>query len=788
MRLLRRNPLFTLAAVLTLGVGIALNSAVFSILNVILFHPLPYRDARRIVALRQKNPSRGLTQQLASVPDYFDWKRENQVFESLAAWNFLYFNLTGADQPERVEGLQVTAGFFPVLGVTAALGRTFLPEEEQPGRSRVVLLSDSLWRRRFGADPSVPGRTIMVEGQTYTIAGVLPRDFRLFRVLNRDLDLYVPLVLDPAGASRADHRLFVYARLKPGVAIQQAQAAMDALPSPDNSGWLVEVVELQHQWTAEIRPILLMVQAAVGFVLLIACANVTSLLLARAAGRQKEMAIRTALGASRLRLVRQLLAESSVLGLLSGAAGTVLALGLIRLLNALPYSAVNREEPFRLDAPVLAFNLAIALLTGIAAGLAPALQCSVQHLKPDILRGRRVSSLLVSLEAALAVILLAGAGLLVRSSLAATGMDRGLDSRNLLTVQLWLPPARYSTGAQVAQFWRQAVEKVAALPGVESATAVNFLPLSTLWTSVGIHLDGAPAPRPGEEPQVHYWVVGPDYFHTAGIPLLAGRAFTEQDNDEQHGVAIVSASMARRFWPGESPLGKRIQPAFPNSNSYWLPRSQNQWLTVVGVARDVRLDGIVPTPLPQLYLPYAQNPSSILHLVVRTAADPMRWSPSVRRAVLSIDKDQPVFDVKTLEDVLAYSFTRAATLTRVLAAFAALAVLLAGLGIYGVVAYFVSQTTREVGIRMALGARPAQVAGLIVRQAMRAALAGVSIGLAGALAGARVLQGLLVGVAGTDAATLGAIAVFFLAVALAAAYVPARRAARVNPLTCLRHD
>ena len=772
---------------LTLGVGVAANSAVFSVLNVLLFHKLPYADAERIVALWQQNRSRGLSRQLVSVPDYFDWKRDNRVFESIAAWNFQYFNLTGADQPERVEGLQVTAGFFPILGVTAALGRAFLPEEEQPGGGRVVLLSDSLWRRRFGADPSLPGRTILVEGQPYLVAGVLPRDFRLFRVLNRDLDVYVPHVLDPAGESRADHRLFVYARLKPSISIAQAQAAMDSIHSPD-PGWSSDVVELRQQWTIGIRPILLMVQAAVGFVLLIACANVTSLLLACAAGRQKEMAIRTALGASRRRLVRQLLGESSALGLLSGAVGTILAFGLIRILNGLPYIVVNRVEPFRLDARVLALSLAAALLSGILAGLAPALQCSVQNLKPDVVRGRRTSSLLVALEAALAVVLLSAAGLAMRGSLAAATMNRGLDTHNLLTAQLWLPPARYTTGARIAEFWRQAVEKVAVLPGVESASAVNFPPLSVLSTSVGVRFDGMPGPRPGEEPQVNYWIAGPDYLRTAGIPLLSGRAFTAADDDEAHGVAIVSAAMARRFWPDQSPLGKRIQPAFPNSNSYWLPRSQNRWLTVVGVARDVRLDGIVSTPLPQMYLPYAQNPSSIMHLVVRTAADPMNWSSGVRLVVESLDRDQPVFDVKTLDAVLAESFTRAYTLARILISFAGVAILLAGFGIYGVVAYFVSQRTREVGIRMALGARPSEVAGLMVWQGMRAVLAGVAVGIAGALAGGRVLEGMLVGVARANAPTLAAIAGFFIALALAAAYLSARRAARVNPLHCLRHE
>jgi putative ABC transport system permease protein len=794
-RLLRRDPGFTLTVILTLGLAIAVNSAVFSVLNAILLRGLPYTDARRIVALWQTNPARGLSQQLVSVPDYFDWKENSRVFEAMAAWNFQYFNLTGSDEPERIEGLKVTAGFFPILGVNAAVGRTFLPEDERPGSDRVAILSHSLWQRRFGGDPGVVGRTVLVEGQPYVVVGVLPGHFRLFRVLNRDLDLYVPYALDRASASRADHLLFVYARLKAGTSIGQAQAALATITDgvarqyPDTSkGWAAEAIDLQSQWTRQIRPILLISQVAVGFVLLIACANITSLMLARTVGREREMAIRVALGAGRLRLGRQLLAESGVLGGLSGAVGTAMAWLLVESLNQLPYTAVNRVEPFRLDASVLAFSLGIAALSGIAVGLAPAIQLSLRNLKPDMLRGRRLSRLLIFAEVALAVVLLAGAGLLARSSLEVSGMRRGLDLHNVLTAQVWLPPARYANAGQIARFWRQAVERTAALPGVQSATAVNFPPLSALWTSVGIHLDGATVPRPGEEPQVQYWIAGPNYFLTAGIPLLEGRPFAEQDDYAAHGVLVVSAAMARRFWPGRSAVGKRIRPVFPESQAYWLPKPASGWLTVVGVAGDVRLDGVVQTPLPQIYLPYGQNPSSILHLMVRTSADPLRWAPSVRREIQMLDKDQPVFDVKSLEDVLGSSVTRASVVTRMLGVFAALAMGLAGLGIYGVVANFVSKRTREIGVRMALGAGPPQVIRLVVRQEMRGVVAGVAAGICGALAGAGALKSLLVGVTTTDLPTFVAVTAVFLTVALAAAYVPARRAARMDPMAALREE
>jgi putative ABC transport system permease protein len=430
----------------------------------------------------------------------------------------------------------------------------------------------------------------------------------------------------------------------------------------------------------------------------------------------------------------------------------------------------------------------IAALTGIAVGLAPALQVSLRNLKPDVLRGRRLSSLLVFSEVALAVVLMAGAGLLAESSLSVARMRRGLDLHNVLTAQVWLPPARYANAGQIARFWRQAVERTASLPGVMSATAVNFPPLSALWTSVGIHLDGVPVPRPGEEPQVQYWIAGPNYFQTAGIPLFEGRPFAGQDDDEAHGVAVVSAVMARRFWPGQSALGKRIRPVFPESRAYWLPKSNSGWLTVVGVVGDVRLDGVVQTPLPQIYLPYGQNPSSILHLMARTSSDPLRWAPAVRREIQLLDKDQPDFDVKSLEDVLGESVTRASVITRVLGVLAALAMVLAGLGIYGVVAYFVSQRTREIGVRMALGAGPPQVVRLIIRQELRAVAAGVASGICGALAGAGVLKSLLVGVTTTNLPTFVGIPAVFLIVSLTAAYVPARRAARLAPMAALREE
>jgi putative ABC transport system permease protein len=668
-------------------------------------------------------------------------------------------------------------------------------EDEQPGRARVAVLSDGLWKRRFGADPTILGRTIAIEGEPYAVVGILPSDFRLFRVLNRDLDLYVPYTLDPSRSTRADHLLFVYARLRPGVSLGRAHAEMQATAAnlarqyPEtNAGWTVGVQELQRQWTGQIRSTLLMVQFAAGLVLLITCTNLASLLLARSLGRQNEMAVRAALGAGRSRLFRQLLAESIALGALSAVAGIAAGLAFIQLANRLPYTLVNRVEDFRLDVRVLLFGLALAGLTGLSVGIAAAIQGSARDLKPNAVRGRRMGSALIFSQVALTAVLLFAAGLLLRSSMLVSRMHRGLEPSHVLSAQIWLPPARYRDSTRISQFWRDAVERVAALPGALSASAVSFPPLSPLSTSVGLEVGGSPAPRRGEEPVAQYWVIGPRYFETTSIPVLDGRPFNEQDTRDSPGVVIVSASMARRFWHSQSAVGKRIRPLFPTSTHYWLPKTQNSWLTVVGVAGDVRLDGIVQTPLPQMYLSYTQNPTSILHLLVRTPGDPMRLAGAVRHEIAELDRDQPVFDMKSLDDVLAESTTRAGALTRLLAAFGAGAILLAIMGIYGVTACWTSRRTREIGIRMALGARPLQVVRLVTGQGVPAALAGTVAGLAGGLLAARLLRTFLVGVSTTDLLTFaGAPAILMLA-AVAAAYVPARRAVRIEPMAALKHD
>jgi len=793
-RLLRCNPGLTAIAVLILALGVGFNCAIFDLLNTVLLHTPPYPHAEQIVELRQKNPARGLSQQLVSIPEYIDWHHGNHVFESMAAWNFQYFNLTGADAPERVEGLTVTEDFFSVMGIHPALGRSFVVEDQWPDRRRVVMLSDGLWKRRFGGDPAVVGRTVPIEGEPYVVVGVLPQDFRLFRVLDRELDLYVPHKLDAARSSRADRLLFVYGRLKPGISIAQAQADMDAQAAataaqyPDtNTGWGVEVNQLQRQWTRQIRPTLLMLQAAAGIVLLIMCANLASLLFARSLARQHEMAIRVALGASRRRLTAQLLTESMALAVLSGAAGTATTLILVGLANRIPYSAINRVETFRPDARVLGFGVLLAAIAAVAVGGVSALAASARHLRPDALRKRRLGDSLVFCQVALTVVLMCGAGLLVRSTLLVNSMDRGLDSHNVLSAQVWLPPARYRDALQLTRFWRDAVGRVSALPEVRSATAVNFPPLSTLSVGVGIQVEGVDAGRRGEEPVAQYWVIGPRYFETCRIPLLRGRVFDNRDNHESQGVVVISAAMGRRFWPDQTALGKRLRPLFPATAHYWLPRSQDRWLTVIGVVGDVHLDGIAP-PLPQMYLPYTQSPTAILHLLVRTEGDPSRLSEAIRREVAALDRDQPIFDVKSLQEVMDDSTTRSGVLTELLSGFAVIAVVLALLGIYGITACWTSRRSREIGIRIALGARPVQVIQLVTGQGLRPVIAGIVAGLVGAGAATRVLRSLLVGVTVTDSLTFAMVAIALLLAAAAATYVPARQAARIAPMEALRHE
>ena len=803
-RLLWRAPGVTTAVVLVLALGIGANSAIFSVVNSLLLRPLPFRDPNSLVQVMNFERSSGQDRPVVSAQMYLDWKSQTAAFSDLAAFSFLYFNLTGDGQAERLQGLRVSASYFSLLGVTPALGRDFAPEDEQTLRPRVIILSHGLWRRRYGGDPTVVGRKILVEGEPYTVVGVLPPDFRFFRVLNRELDVWVPYPIHGTADDRLDPVLFVYGRLKPGAALAQAQAEMDGVAAREekeypqtNTGLGARVRLMQQSWTRMIRPLLFLMQAAVGFVLLLACGNIANLLLARGAMRVKEMAVRAAMGASRLRLLRQGLVETLVQTLLGGLAGLLVGLLLIHALNRwVPYNAVNRWYDFQLDARVFLYSLGLALLAGLVAGLAPALEACMldpgETLKEATRsaagsrRGRRFRQTLVVVEMALSVLLLTGAALMLRSSWGMYNMDRGLSTHNLLKGQLWLPKARYPRPPQAAQFYDQLVARLATLPGVESASAVNFVPLDVQSTVVPIEVEGQALPPPGQQNQVRYYVVTPEYFRTVSLPLKRGRGFDAHDNDEKNGVVVVSQRFAERYWGSSDPLGKRLRTIFPPGNSYWQAESSNAWLKVVGVVGDIRYDGLWNPGLPQMYLPMLQNPSSIMNVMLRTAGPPLALTEAVRSQVHALDPEQPVFDVKTMDDVLTNSFSRPNLMAGLLLVFAALALVLAAVGVYGVLSYSVAQRTQEIGVRLAFGAQPSELVRLVLRQGMGLVLLGVVLGLAGAWASVRLLADWLYGIEPRDPATFAAAAAFLVLVALAACYLPARRASRLDPMAALR--
>lgn len=800
-RMLRKNPGFAAVVILTLALGIGANTAIFSVINTVLLKPLPFKDPARLVFIWETDLKNRATKSPISSADFVDWKDQTRVFEQVAAWRFLYANLSGIDEPERVQGLTVSASFLPLLGAPIQLGRTFLPEEEQAEHNKVVVLSNALWHRRFGGVPGIVGQKIDIDGESYTVVGVLAPSFQNFPVLNRPLDIYIPLTFDRSRLNRQDHDTFIYARLKPGVTLDQAQSEMDVLYHrlaleywQTNSSRGARVMSIRESFAGQIRPTLLLLLAAAGFVLLIACSNVGNLALARAVTRRREMAVRAALGASPFRLLRQVLTENLLLALLGGTAGTLVAFWSVRILNNLvSYQAVKRLQDFGLDTRVLGFALAISLLSGIIFGVAPALQfVRGKDLMNEAGRGSigtqrtpRMASLLVISEVGLAVVLLCCAVLLMRSSLLLHEMPRGFNSHNVLTTQIWLPRAKYSDGRQVANFYQEVIRRVETLPGVESASAINFPPLGLQFTAAGFTIEGQ---TPDEAVNARYSVISPEYFRTMNIPLLSGRPFDQHDADEAHGVAIISASMARRFWANSDPIGHQIRPQFTRQKYFWIPESSNLPLTIVGVVGDLRNDGLAQNDLPQIYLPYLQNPSSIMNLVVRTSSAPFLLANAIRSQVWAVDKDQPLFDTKTIDDVVADSFSGQHVLASLLGAFATVALLLAGVGIYGLISYSVSRRTREIGIRMALGAQSGEVLQLVLRQGMGLALAGLSTGLLAALATAGLLGNFLFGVKATDPGSFAGVALLLAAVALIACSIPAHRAIRVDPVVTLRHE
>jgi putative ABC transport system permease protein len=791
---LLRQPGFTLIAVLSLALGIGANTAMFSLVNAVLLKPLQYSEPDRLVVLWEANPTLDTGQDDVAVGNFVDWKKQNKVFDEMAALSFRSFNITGDGEPEKVMAYGATANFFPLLGATPALGRNFLPEEDQPGGAKVTILSYGLWQRRYGADREILGRDILLNGEKHTVIGVMPADFRY---LYQFTAMWVPAAFTPEELTKRDgQNLNVLARLKPGVTPEQAQADIGAIttriaqdnPNDVAPGLTAHVVPLREQVSGTSRRPLIMLLVAVGLVLLIACANVANLLLARATGRRREIAVRAAVGANRRRLVRQLLTESVMLASLGGGLGLIVAVFSFEFLKKLiPPGLVSTT--LTMDLRVLGYALVVSLITGVLFGLLPALQGSRVDLNEELKQGGgrgglgasggRLRGALVVTEIALSLVLLVGAGLLMQTLSNLRGQYSILQPENLLTARTVLQ-GKYQQPAKRWAFYDEVLGRIKALPGVVSAAYTTSVPLQWAGGSNGFILDG-PQPPPNVATNALHRQVSPDYFKTMGIALREGRYIENSDDQNSQPVVIVNEAMARKYWSIESAVGKRIKFG-----------DDAPWITVVGVVADVRQMGMDLPAKAEMYLPFRQvigfNGYKPRDLVIRTAGDPLQLAPAVRREVHAVDPDQPVSNIATLDEQLDNGTQSRRVGMLLLVAFAALAFLLAVMGIYAVLAYFVTQRSAEIGVRLALGATPRAILGLVLKKGMGLALIGVVIGLVAALVLTRLMASLLFGVSASDPATFAIIAFLLTSVALLACYIPARRATKVDPLVALRYE
>ncbi len=804
LRTLIKNPGFTIVALLALALGTGANTAIFSVVNGVLLKPLPYQEPDRLVMVWTDNTKANRPQDAMSVPDLLDY-RENSVLEQIASLSFDDFNLTGGDQPERVPGTMVSANFFSMLGVTPQAGRAFLPGEDQAGADRVVVISDGLWKRRFGGDPALMDQPIQINGASFTVVGVAPPEFQspekgdeLWAPMSFDgADrLRIPSVGTPEDLKQRGFRFFKsVARLKAGVAINQAQAEMSTIASrleqqyPDSNGGMgINLVPLHRQIVGDIKPALLLLLAAVGLVLLIACANVANLLLARAAARQKEIAIRVALGAGRARLIRQLLTESVMLALVGGVLGVGLAWLGLRLLVGINPANIPRLGEIEIDGRVLAFTMVVSVLTGLVFGLVPALQASRPDLNETLKEGargstgglgrQRVRSILVVTEVALTQMLLIGAGLMIKSFYLLQEVNPGFNADSVLTMQVTLPPLKYAEDTQITAFYEQALKRIEALPGVQAASAATTLPMTGNSIMRRFTIDGRAPAAPGERLLANYAAISPEYFRAMGIPLISGRGFTDHDRDNSQQVIIINDTMRRLFWPNEDPIGKHISIAAEAGVSR----------EIVGVVADVKHSSLDAESGLQIYEPYLQFPWSFMAIVARTAADPLSLAPAVRTEILAVDRAQPVYDVKTMAQIMGDSVSQPRLYMLLLGIFAAIALVLAAVGIYGVMNYSVNQRKHEIGIRMAIGAQPSDILKMIVGQGMLLASIGVAIGIIAAFFLGRIVEMLLFGVSGRDPMTFIGLPIVLVLVALVASYFPARRATRVDPVIALRAE
>jgi putative ABC transport system permease protein len=789
MRSLARQPTFAAVAILTLVLGIGANTAIFSVIKAVLLNQLPYQDPSRLVVLWEQNPT-GLTDLVAPLT-FGDWQEQSHAVTSMAAFKPLRYAFAGGGEPLDVPSLRATPGLFSVLGVNAMLGRTFLPAEGVPGADRVAVLSRAFWERHFGGSPGAIGRTIQLDAQSYTVIGVMPAAFDF--PPSGNVDVWTPLSFDPNdahGRSRKARSLNVVGRLGEGVSHDQAQREMTVVAArlattyPDsNAGWGARVVPAQEQLVTTVRPALLLISGAVGFLLLIVCANVANLTLARLSSRRGEIAVRAALGAGRAQLVRQVLVESFLLSAIGGVLGLLVAWAGVRLVHALPEGSLPRMQDVRLDGGVLLFALVVSAGVALVFGLVPAIQASRSGLRDTMnafsgatrSSGNRLLSALVVIEVALALVLLVGAGLMARSFAQLMRVSPGFEPNNLLAVQIYLPQTKYKTGIDRTRFYMNAIRRVGALPGVQSAAGVSALPMYPVGIDFALPftIDGKAAPNNGEEPRADIRTATPGYFETMKIALLDGRLIDARDYQGAPGTIVINQTMARRYFAGENPIGKVVRN----------PHGRGE---VVGVVGDVKHYGLDSEPRAELFMPAWQQPLNGMALIVRTMSDPHGFVEAIRREVLAIDAEQPIYDVSSMVDVVSRSVFLPRVSMLLLGAFAVSALLLAIVGIYGVVSYTVTERTRELGVRMALGADAAVTLRLVLGRSMMLVAAGTVCGLIASFAITRVIAGLLYGVGPLDPIVFAGVSALLAVSGFAASVIPARRATRVDPIVALR--
>ncbi len=790
IRMIRKSPGFSFAVVSILALGIGANSAIFSVVNAALLRALPFQDPDSLVMVNATHQKLGVT--VASPADFIDWQRRNSVFVQLAAFRNQYYNVTEVDEPERIYGLGVSTSLFPLLNTKPAVGRAFSAEEEKPGANPVAIVSHGLWQRRFGSDPGLVGKVVKLNNNAYTVVGIMPPDFE-FPMASQTVEIWVPLILSPnLLADRGNHNMSVVARLKPGVTLQQAQAEMDNIAGqlaqeyPEtNAEFGVRLISLHEEVIKGIKKPLLILFGTVGFVLLIACFNATNLLLARSTTRPREFAVRLALGATRYRIIQQVLVESLLLAVLGGILGLLLFTWVVNLFLKFGANELAHIKNVSVDHNVLGFTLLVSVLVSLAFGLAPALHYSRPDLNETLkqsalssTRGygfRRLRKVLVVSEVALALALLIGAGLMVKSFLRLQAVNPGFNPNQLLTMVVSLPRAKYPKSDKIAPFYQQVLEKIKPLPGVQSVGATTGLPIQGTGGSATFFVGGAEHTPSEEGTNANFQAINPDYFRVMSIPLLKGRFFTEQDDARAPKVVIVDELTARSFWLGENPLGKHLI-------------IDKAPLEIVGVVGQVKHSGLAVGPEASIYVPYLQEPFPSMTFVVRTTSDQQSMVAAIRRAVQSVDKDQPIFKIQSMEQIISDSIAHPRSISLLLGAFAGIALALTVLGIYGLVAYLVTQRTQEIGIRVALGAQRRDIFKLVVSEGMKLFFIGLVIGVGMAFGLARVLSSLLYGISASDPATFVGVSALVTLVVLLANFLPARKATKIDPIVALRYE